>query len=210
MNIDPTIWATVALMHFVAVISPGPDFAIVLKQSLQKGLRAALWTSIGIGVGILVHVTYSILGLSIIIKTTPWLFNTLLYIAAAYFAWIGINALLSKPNNGSMQTAESELGGQSVVWYKAFALGFLVNALNPKATLFFLALFTASIPPNIPFLSKVFYGGYFATATAAWFCFLSYICTHKRIREAYQRHGHWFDRVMGVVLIVMAILLIWP
>lgn len=206
MNIDYTVWATIALMHFVAVVSPGPDFAIVLKQSLQKGLRPAIWTSFGIGSGILLHVLYSILGVSLVIQTTPWLYQFLLYVAAAYFIWIGISALRSKPSNG--QTTDVKDNAKAK-WYKAFGLGFLTNGLNPKATLFFLALFTAAIPAETTLITKAFYGTYLAVATGLWFCFLSYVTNFKHIRMAYQSHGHWFDRLMGVVLIIMAIVLLW-
>lgn len=105
----------------MAVASPGPDFAIVLKQSLQKGLKPALWTSFGVGAAILLHVLYSILGISLVIKTTPWLYQFLLYIAAAYFIWIGVSALRSKPSQ--IQTTEAQDGAKSL-WYKAFGLGF--------------------------------------------------------------------------------------
>ena len=206
MNIDLTVWAAIALMHFAAVVSPGPDFAVVLKQSLQKGLRPALWTSFGIGAGILLHVIYSIAGLSLVIATTPWLYKALLYAAAAYFIWIGIGALRSKASNININIASQDTKS---IWYKAFGLGFLTNGLNPKATLFFLALFTAAIPAETTLATKAFYGLYLAFATGVWFCFLSYVTNFKSIRDAYQLHGHWFDRIMGVVLIVMAIILLF-
>ena len=63
---------TIAGVHFFAVASPGPDFAIVLKHSVSYGRRAAVITSVGIGLGILIHVAYSLLGIGIIIATTPW------------------------------------------------------------------------------------------------------------------------------------------
>jgi threonine/homoserine/homoserine lactone efflux protein len=212
MNIDYTVWATIALMHIVAVVSPGPDFAVVLKQSLQKGLRPALWTSLGIGSGILLHVMYSILGVSLLISTTPWLYNTLLYLAAAYFLWIGVSALRSKPSvveevNQTGQDIASSENAESR-WYTAFGLGFLTNGLNPKATLFFLALFTGYIPVQTSLETKVFYGFYFAITTAVWFCFLSFLTNYPKIRYAYRSHGYWFDRLMGVVLIAMAIMLL--
>lgn len=208
MNLDFNVWLTVALMHLVAVASPGPDFAVVLKQSLQKGLKPALWTSVGIGVGILLHVVYSILGVSLVIATTPWLYKTLLYVAAAYFLWIGYSALRSKAKAPQSQISDNKVDTAST-WYKAFGLGFLTNGLNPKATLFFLALFTGYIPAQASIESKMFYGAYFALSTMAWFCFLSYISNYPKIRYAYQTHGHWFDRVMGMVLIAMAIMLLW-
>ncbi len=207
MVIDYSVWATIAIMHFVAVISPGPDFAIVLKQSLQKGLSSALWTSAGIGAGILLHVAYSILGVSIVIRTTPWLYTSLLYAAAIYFVYIGVSGLRSKPSLQSDDILQTPLIQKSK-WYKAFGLGFLTNGLNPKATLFFLALFTAAIPQDTSLSTQIFYGVYLALSTTIWFCFLSYISSRAKIRHAYQSHGYYFDRFMGVVLIGMAILLV--
>lgn len=210
MDINYSVWAAIALMHFVAVVSPGPDFAVVLKQGLQKGLKPALWTSFGISMGILLHVTYSVLGISLLIKTTPWLFNALLYIAAAYFIWIGLSALKSKaPSNEEATNNDAEEVPTTNKWYKSFVLGFLTNGLNPKATLFFLALFTVAIPASSTLHAKVFYGVYLALATLVWFCFVSYVSNIKKIRKAYQSHGYWFDRFMGLVLIFMAIILLF-
>lgn len=205
MNIDLSVWATIALMHFVAVVSPGPDFAIVLKQGLQKGLIPALWTSFGIAVAILLHVSYSILGVSLLIRNTPMLYQALLYVAAAYFIYIGVSALRSQAATTPPQ--ESQVVARSS-WYKAFGLGFLTNGLNPKATLFFLALFTVALPSSTTLPTQIFYGIYLAIATGLWFCFLSFITNIQKIRTAYQHKGYWFDRIMGVVLIVMAIFLL--
>ncbi len=206
IDIQFSVWATIAIMHFVAVISPGPDFAVVLKQSLQKGLSSALWTSFGISVGILLHVAYSILGISLLINTTPWMYHGLLYIAAAYFIYIGVSALRSQPS--SENSVNQKARNVSSRWYKDFGLGFLTNGLNPKATLFFLALFSAAIPEQTELATKVFYGVYLAVATALWFFFLSYVSNIRSIRNGYQRYGYFFDRLMGVVLISMAILLL--
>lgn len=208
MEINYAVWASIAIMHFVAVVSPGPDFAVVVKQGLQKGLAPALWTSFGISLGILLHVCYSILGISLLIKTTPWLYQALLYAAAAYFIWIGISALRSRAPDKAEATATTNNINTSSSWYRAFALGFFTNGLNPKATLFFLALFTVAIPATTNLPTKIFYGVYLALATALWFCFVSYITNIEKIRKRYQSHGYWFDRIMGGVLIVMAILLL--
>ena len=75
---------TIALVHLVAVASPGPDFAVVVRNSVAYGRRTAMFTSVGIGLAILLHVAYSLVGLSVVIATTPWLFTTFSYAAAAY------------------------------------------------------------------------------------------------------------------------------
>ena len=96
----PDLWlefSKVALAHLLAVASPGPDFAIVLKQSLTHGRRTALWTSVGVGTAILLHVTYSLLGLGLLIRGSVLWFNVVKYAGAAYIAWLGVQALRAKP-----------------------------------------------------------------------------------------------------------------
>jgi RhtB (resistance to homoserine/threonine) family protein len=197
---------SIAVIHFFAVASPGPDFAVVLKQSIQQGRKAAITTSMGIGCGILLHVIYSLVGIGIIIKTTPWLLNVLLYLAAAYLAWIGFSALRSKPSNENSKIAIQNNSPKGLG--KSFMIGFFTNGLNPKATLFFLSVFTVAISSDTLLQHKVIYGVYMALATAAWFTFLSVVITHKRVRAFYELNGYIFDRAMGIVLIVMAIFLV--
>ncbi len=75
----------IASVHLVAVASPGPDFAIVLRYAVRYGRNVALAASIGIGMAIFVHVCYSLLGLGLLIKTTPWLFTLFSVLSAAYY-----------------------------------------------------------------------------------------------------------------------------
>ena len=200
-------FSSIAIIHFFAVASPGPDFAVVLRQSMQQGRSAAIATSMGIGSGILLHVMYSLVGIGIIIKTTPWLLNFLLYLAAAYLAWIGISALRSKPATETSDPTGTASAPKSMT--KSFMIGFFTNGLNPKATLFFLSVFTVAISSDTLFQHKVIYGLYMALATAAWFTFLSVVITHKNVRAFYQRNGYMFDRAMGLVLIFTALFLVF-
>ncbi len=204
----------VALAHLLAVASPGPDLAIVLKQSVIHGRRTAVWTSLGIGTGILLHVTYCLLGLALVIKGSPWLFGLLKYAGAAYLAWIGIQALRNGgPKDSPRPSADAgtvrpggDAAAPAVPAPRAFLTGFLTNAVgNPKATLFFLALFSVVIDPRTPRLIQAAYGVWMAVATAAWFTFVSYTLTHEPVRRKFLRHGHWIDRVLGVVFLGFAV-----
>lgn len=197
----------IAISHFFAVASPGPDFALVLKQSIQKGRNNALVTSAGIATGILVHVSYCVLGVAIVISQSPTVFAALKYLAAAYLAYIGVMALRAKPADQQAQQVPSNTQAESMV--KAFSRGFLVNALNPKATLFFLSLFTLVISVETPITVQVGYGLYMAVATLVWFSFLSIVLSRSKVRAFFLRAGHWFDRGIGVVLIGLAIRVVW-
>lgn len=194
---------TVAMVHLLAVASPGPDFAMVLRQSLSAGRKAALWTSIGIGAGILVHVVYTLLGLGLIISQSIQLFNLMRWAGAAYLLFVGWKSLRAQA-----ETAASLLEPVSRPDYpvsRALRIGFLTNALNPKATLFFLSLFSIIIKPDTPGLVQAGYGIYMSLATAVWFSALSLVLTQQRVRQLFQHFGHWAERLMGAVLIALGI-----
>lgn len=214
----------IAMVHFLAVASPGPDFALILKQSIRYNRRIAIYTSFGIAAGIIVHVTYSLVGIGLLIASDERLFTALKYIAASYFCYIAWHCLtakkpeheLSSPDHqesddklltdNALSKTVSSADSQSAK--KAFLSGFLINALNVKATLFFVSLFSVVIAPETLLSIKIAYGVYLVLATAAWFCFLSYMLTQEKVRYVLQRKGYILDRVMGVILLFLAIQLV--
>ena len=197
----------IALAHFFAVASPGPDFAIILKQSISYGRRNALFASAGVGLGILVHVTYCLLGVALVISQSETLFNWLKYLAAAYLAFMAFQALQSSASKTSDENSAEALLVEPVM--RSFIKGFLTNVLNPKATLFFLSLFTLVIDPSTPVIVQTSYGVYMAVATWVWFSGLSLVLSRFAVRHFFLRSGHWFDRAIGVVLLVLAVRVVW-
>ena len=197
-----TEFLTVALVHLLAVASPGPDFAIVLRESVSNGRHAGIWTALGVGSGILLHVGYCLLGIGLIVSQSIVLFNLLKWLAAAYLIYIGIRALQARPADPASAELEP-LATRSP--RAAFVRGFVTNGLNPKATLFFLSLFTLVISPQTPLLVQAGYGLYLALATALWFCAVALLFSQARVRRGFVRLGHWFDRLMGAVLVGLGI-----
>lgn len=195
---------TIALVHLLAVASPGPDFAIVVRNSVAYGRRIAMYTSVGIGLGILIHVAYSIVGLSVVIKTTPWLYQAFSYLAAAYLIYLAVGALRSGPTTPSSTRQGKQETRPSIRGRRALWMGFLTNGLNPKATLFFLSLFTAFIDVDTPLAIKLGYGAYLSLATGAWFCLLSYLLSTSSVARLIGEKGYWLDRAMGVLLLGLA------
>ncbi|HUR60027.1 MAG TPA: LysE family transporter [Opitutaceae bacterium] len=193
-------FSKVALAHLLAVASPGPDFAIVLKQSLLNGRRAAIWTSIGVGTAILLHVTYSLLGFGLLIRSSPLWFNVFKFAGAAYIAWLGVQGLRAKP-----RTPDSAVAAGGVSERGAFASGFLTNALNPKCTLFFISLFVLIVNPATPKFVQAGYGVYMSVATMAWFSLVSLVFTRDDVRGRFLAQGHWIDRALGVVFLAFAL-----
>ncbi len=197
---------TIAVAHALAVASPGPDFAVVLKQSLVHGRRTAVWTSIGIGAGISIHIAYSLLGIGLLLKGSVTAFTVLKYAGATYLAWLGVQSLRSRPRG---KEAGAEIPAKCPAKRAAFTTGFLTNALNPKAAMFFLALFPVAVSQDTPKLIQLSYGLWIILYTMAWFCFVSFVFARPEVRDRFMRCGHWIDRALGVVFLGFAASLAW-
>lgn len=204
-------FAAIAVAHLLAVASPGPDFAVVLRQTLIAGSRVGVWTSAGVATAIGLHVSYCLLGVALLISQSPSLFSALKFGAALFLIYLGQQSLraaysASRSAGPALNTQEGErerfspeVSEQSAA--KAFALGFVTNGLNPKATLFFLALFGVVIRPETSFLVQVGYGVYLALATFVWFACLSLLLGSRGVRQFVERAAPAIDAVMGAVLL---------
>lgn len=194
---------TIALVHLLAVASPGPDFAMVLRQSIVSGRRPAIYTSVGIGAGILVHVAYCLLGLGLVISRSVMIFNLVKLAGALYLMYVGWLSLRARPATGISPDIAARK--EYLPARRALRIGFLTNVLNPKATLFFLSLFSLVIKPQTPLWAQLVYGVYMALATGLWFSGLSLVLTRPAVHGFFTRFGHWAERAMGVVLLALGI-----
>ncbi|MEI8230633.1 MAG: LysE family transporter [Candidatus Peregrinibacteria bacterium] len=193
---------TVAAINFLALVSPGPDFAMVSRNSLIYSRRTGIYSALGLALGILIHVTYSIVGLGLIISRSILLFSIIKFIGAFYLIYIGWKSLKAKPRKqGDLDTLKlRELSPLA-----AIRMGFLTNALNPKVTLFFLGLFTQVIDPGTPLFIQILYGLEMSLATFFWFSFVASVLSHSAIRSRFARVQHWVERSFGVVLIALGL-----
>lgn len=183
-----------------AIISPGADLAMVIRQSLAHGRKAAIVTSLGIGASLMFHVSYTILGLGLVISQSILLFNIIKWSGVAYLVWIGIAALRAGEadmSGGAGSVASG--GGQSPL--KSFGLGFMANALNPKPVFFFLSIFSALVSHQTPGLVKFGYGAVMSLALIAWFVGVSFFMTTPRMRALFARMSKWINRASGLVFI---------
>jgi threonine/homoserine/homoserine lactone efflux protein len=199
-------WAeffTIVIAHLFAVTSPGPDFAVVMRQSVRCGTRSGIWTSLGVGSAILLHVAYCLLGVAFLLSQSPALFNAMKLLAAVYLFYLGVQSIRASLVQRLIEGETTLEPALSAV--RAFGLGFVTNGLNPKATLFFLALFTVVIDPNTPTTIQMIYGLYLAGATFLWFAFLSLILGIPRVRVFILSMGSWLERAMGAILILISI-----
>jgi RhtB (resistance to homoserine/threonine) family protein len=198
--------AVMAVFSF-AIVAPGADTAVVMRQSLVHGRRAGILAAFGIGTSLLFHVSYTILGLGLIVAQSLLLFSIIKWVGAAYLIYMGIMALRA-PVMVLPDDAAAPLDATKVSAAKSFALGFVTNALNPKPILFFLSLFSVLVSHETPALVKGAYGLVMATALIAWFSGVSYFITTVRVRRGFARIGPWLNRVTGAVFIAFGVRLV--
>ena len=199
-----SIFLTVALLHFFAVASPGPDFVLVSQQSFRYGRTVAIWTSGGIALGILFHVAISLTGLSLLLQSQPDLFWYLKLAASLYIGYLGFVSLISK-ESVDLQKVSMEKGDR---YLKSISKGFLINALNPKAFIFFITVFTLVINEDTGLFIKGLLGIYMSLATFIWFTFVSILLTNQIATERFKIAIPWLEKITGLFLIVLAIQII--
>jgi len=192
-------WATVAFIVFIASISPGPDLIMIIRNSLQSR-AVGLWTAFGLGLGVAVHVTYCIMGLAVLISESIIIFNIIKWIGASYLIWIGFKALKSKGYSGDITEKE-----QLLPLISAIKSGFITNLFNPKATLFFLALFTQIISPETSIVELYLYGATSVAIVAGWFAIVAIFLTVPFIRERFFLFSKWVDKICGALFIALGI-----
>lgn len=192
----------VATIATLGMLSPGPDFFLVIKNAARYPRIAALMTAFGVVCGVATHMAYCVAGLAVMITTTPWLFNLLKYAGAAYLIWVGILALLSR---GASKMAVSNLTKQHVSLKKAFLQGYLCNLLNPKATLFFLAVFTQVLSTDSGVGEKLWYAMIIWGLSVIWWPLLVIIFQSGPVRRGLEKAQKLVDKLLGTVLIALGI-----
>tara|TARA_B100000676_G_scaffold99647_2_gene99485 strand:+ start:317 stop:943 length:627 start_codon:yes stop_codon:yes gene_type:complete len=195
---------SIATIHLFAVMSPGPDFTIILKQSVSHGRKASMVTSLGIGVGILFHIFFCIIGLGLVISRSSMLFNIIKVLGALYLGFIGIKSILGDKKIN--EPYEGRRKNQKLL--NSFTLGLLTNILNPKATLFFLSLYAMIITSETSISIQVAYGIWMSLITGLWFCLLSIFLTNSFIGNRINSFSHVIQIGTGGVLIFFAIKLL--
>ncbi|WP_111495574.1 LysE family translocator [Marinobacter bohaiensis] len=194
----------VATITLLAVMSPGPDFAFVVRQCLMRGPRAGYLGAVGIGLGIALHVSYTLLGFGLLMAQHAWLIEVIRYLGAAYLIWLGLGAFLPSRGQGdpveTVEDSQRRSGDAWLLWQ-----GVLCNALNPKAMLFIVALFSQVVSSSTALSVQVGYGLFIALAHVAWFALLTRLVATRGMQRRLQSFGRVLDKVVGACLVGLGI-----
>ena len=185
----------------LTIITPGPDFFIVVRNSLSYTRRAGIFTTLGVATAVWIHIIYTLAGIGLILSKSIILFTIVKYLGAAYLIYLGLQCLRSKQLDAQKYTKEKS----KISDFQSFKMGFINNALNPKATLFFLSLFTQVVSVETPIIIQIIYGATVSISCLVWFCLVAIFLNHKKIKVVFESVQHYFEKIMGVVLITFGV-----
>ncbi len=169
---------------------------------IKKWRQTGIYTAMGVTAGHVVHATYCLVGIGAIISRSILLFNTLKWVGAAYLIYIGLKSLRAKKHSYSV---DSKQRSKDISRWMAFRIGLLGDLLNPKATLFFLALFTQIIHPATPLVTQAFYGATIVTIALIWYNLVALLISQRIVKNTLESISHWLERVTGAVLIALGL-----
>ena len=186
-------------------VTPGPDTLYIVGRSTAQGFRAGATAALGIGAGIVVHITAAALGLSALLALSSAAFTVVKLIGAVYLVYVGLT-LIRSTGAGSDRAGVAALAHAPLS--TIFVQGFLTNVLNPKVALFFLAFLPQFVEPDAPSkpLAFLFLGAIFNLNGTLWNLIVA--ASAARIAGGIRRHAaftRWFNRAVGCVFVYLGI-----
>jgi threonine/homoserine/homoserine lactone efflux protein len=182
-------------------VTPGPDTALVIGQSLLHGRRGGMLAALGVGAGCFVHIGAAAIGLSAVIMTSAVAFLVIKWIGVCYLCYVGARMLFSREHAAIQDVARQSRSSLAIFW-----LGFLTNVLNPKVALFFLAFLPQFIDVEAPNKAAAFaLLGVIVSATGTlWLLVVAFITsmTGARLR-ADARIKRWLERTLGAMFLAL-------
>lgn len=191
----------VTVIHTLAAASPGPDFVLVSQQTLANGRKAGLLCSLGISLGLSIHIVYSALGLATVIANSANLLWVIKILGGSYLVFLGVKGLRAKSAKGEMNVKVVKKKSS----FKYVSTGFICNALNPKAPIYFVSLFTLVLSPEMPIVQLAIYGAWIMLIQLGWFSLVALLLSYPVINSTFRRAGHWIDRLLGGVMVLLGI-----
>ncbi|CAD5359641.1 TPA: LysE family translocator [Citrobacter freundii] len=193
----PSAFPALALAHFVALLSPGPDFFLLAGYAVRYRMRGSTGLCVGIAIGNGLYILLAIIGWGIL-RQLPLLFTIIELLGALYLLWIGSLLIRSRPQTLTGADARSTCPG----FGKQLLLGLGSSLLNPKNALFYLALMTALLGPSVTLLQQTMSGIWMTSVVLCWDLLIVMFIGLPQIQRRLTRGILWVERIAGGVLII--------
>ncbi len=191
------LFLTVAMLHIVALVTPGPDFFFVSQTAVSRSRKEAMMGVLGITGGVMVWSGVALLGLNLILEKMAWLHSVIMVGGGLYLCWMGYQMLRGalKKETATQDSPAVELahGGRS------FLKGLLTNLSNPKAIIYFGSVFSLFVGDSVGSAERWGLFVMIALETFAWFTVVASLFALPKMRRGYQRLAKWIDGMAGAL-----------
>tara|TARA_R110001583_G_scaffold67490_9_gene192979 strand:- start:2896 stop:3555 length:660 start_codon:yes stop_codon:yes gene_type:complete len=195
------IFATVALAHFLALISPGPDFVILVKSAVKNESRKAIGVALGISIANALYIALCLIGVGSLLASSVFVMMGLKIAGGLFLIYLAIQALRAKKSdyvNLSDQVSTSE--NNETTFFKEFLVGFMSGILNPKNVLFYLSLFTVVLTKDVNLTFKIMLGIWMTSVVFIWDSAIVFLLSGDKVRRKFSKMAYYIDKVTGAIL----------
>ncbi|KGE78917.1 LysE family translocator [Halomonas sp. ND22Bw] len=194
-----SLWMSLAAICAMGAMSPGPSLAMVLRHTLGGGRVPGIAAAISHALGVGLYALLTVWGLGELIVRFPTLFQAVTWGGAAYLAWLGIKALRAGRGGAVNAQAVATTRGQ------AARDGMLVALANPKLILFFVALLSQFVTPDMSLAARAIIVLTAVIIDGGWYVLVAVGLSHSRVLPWLQARAHWINRITGLLLLALAL-----
>jgi threonine/homoserine/homoserine lactone efflux protein len=194
-----TAWISLATVCLMGAMTPGPSLAVVLKHTVNGGRANGVVSGIAHGLGVGVYAVFTVLGLALVIKESPMVFNAIRYAGVLFILWLAFKAFTAK--SGLANMGES---GEKVSLWASLREGWLIAFVNPKLAIFFLALFSQFIQADAGWVVNAILVSTVGFIDMIWYILIALILSQSTMLEKLRNHMHIVEKLTGIALLAVA------
>ncbi|WP_330110555.1 LysE family translocator [Methylophaga thalassica] len=197
-----SIFFAVALAHFLALLSPGPDFVLVVKSAMKGHRKNAIGVALGIATANAVYIGLCLVGVGAILAASVSLMIALKIIGGLFLLYLAFHALKAPKSAYRELTVTSANNTElaKISFIKECITGFMSGILNPKNLLFYLSLFTVALTPEVSLGFKILLGVWMTLIVFCWDVAIIYLLSKQTVRNKFTRLSFYIDKATGVIL----------
>lgn len=196
------IITTVVAAHFLALISPGPDFLLVVRSALRNTRRRAIGVALGIALANAFYITLCIIGVGSIIAHSYYLMIGLKMLGGCFLLYVAYQAFKAKRADYAFLSAQQEViqSKDTPSFWREFWLGIASGLSNPKNIIFYLSLFSVVLTPQVNLALVIGLGLWMSLLVFAWDAMIIFVLSQQKVRRVFGKIAFYIDKVAGVLL----------
>jgi threonine/homoserine/homoserine lactone efflux protein len=203
------IFFTVAFAHFLALLSPGPDFVLLVKSAIKHGGKKSIGVAAGIASANAVYISLCLVGVGSILASSVTIMIVLKIAGGLFLTYLAFMALKAKKTSYSdLAIISAEHGKSETTFVKEMLTGFMSGILNPKNLLFYLSLFTVVLTSDVSFAFKLALGVWMTLMVFVWDVAIIYFLSTNRVRTKFSKAAYYIDKITGAILGLIGITIV--